>query len=215
MDKIAVLLGSNNETISFDEEGMIKVFFKQNKGWSIVQEVPLILGAEKGLSGIREKITQAANTIKDCNIIVGKKVYGIAYNVFETLQFNIWETEGEPHTFLDDIFKQEERYRKEEMKKEIKKEIIASEESLRGITYMNAIAEGHYEINLTQIQSENGTISSKQLLIPFLKKENFKKLDILCTHIPPWIENEIKKYQLQMEVVQLDVNNYTIRLLHM
>ena len=206
MNKIAVFIGNSNETIDFDTSGMIKVFLKKDNEWDCVQEIPLVLNESMALKVARENLIQASKLIKECKIIVGKKVYGISYNVFETMGYSIWEYEGQPQAFLDEILEQELEYMAQEANR---LKDIPEEKS-----YIKQISEGHYFIDMQEMQLVNKNISSKQILMPFLKQGEFKILEIICTHVPPWIECEIEKSQLVMKVEKLEFEKDRITLIN-
>ncbi|MDF2614322.1 MAG: Fe-only nitrogenase accessory protein AnfO [Clostridia bacterium] len=201
MSKVAVFIGSDHETIAFNESGTLCVFLKKENKWDIIQKIPLTLNESMGLSRVREALLQAVKAMNGCKIIVAKKVYGVSYTVFETMQFSIWEVEGQPQTFLDDISAQETSYKKQDQDKS------------KVNNFTQQMEEGHYVINLQEMQSVNPSISSKQAIIPFLKKGVFKRIDIICSHTPPWIECEVPKYCLKMKTEQISLESYQVTLL--
>lgn len=58
------------------------------------------------------------------------------------------------------------------------------------------IKEGRYVINLAEILQGNPALNSRQVLIPPLEEKTFKKLEIICDHIPRWFYNELKNQKL-------------------
>jgi Fe-only nitrogenase accessory protein AnfO len=205
MNKIAVLIGKNEETTTFDKEAVVEVFLKKGGEWEVIQKIEVVLEESMGIAEVRQEAVRIAKALGDCRLIVGKKVYGMAYNVFETMKFAIWEIEGRPETFLDEVVEQEEAYVRQKMDK--------ANEKLTEESYIKKLDEGHYLIDLLHIQSLDRSISSKQAIIPFLEKQLFERLDIVCTHIPPWIETQIEKYAVRMKIEGLDNGNYKVILL--
>ncbi|WP_069998311.1 Fe-only nitrogenase accessory protein AnfO [Cellulosilyticum sp. I15G10I2] len=203
MDKIAVLMGEGDETIAFSESGVIKVFLKKGGEWQIIQEIDLSINLCMSISSVRKKIIEIASVLDDCKIIVGRKVDGIAYNVFEAMAFSIWEFEGLPQNFLDYILEKE--YEIQETNKQ--------QSQLVKPPYIEQLDDGYYKIDLEQVQTISPGISSKQVIMPVLEKQVFRRLDIICTHIPPWLENQIQKYQLKMEAESLCSGGYSVKLL--
>lgn len=55
---------------------------------------------------------------------------------------------------------------------------------------------GVYYLNLQVALDAPGAPSSKEILIPFFEKGNFKKLEIDCSHIPRWFDTGLPKYHL-------------------
>jgi Fe-only nitrogenase accessory protein AnfO len=62
------------------------------------------------------------------------------------------------------------------------------------------ITEGHYSINLAEILQDNPALNSRQVLIPALEEKTFKKLEIICDHIPRWFNNELRNLKLTAEL---------------
>lgn len=58
------------------------------------------------------------------------------------------------------------------------------------------IKEGRYSINLAGILQDNPALNSRQVLIPALEERSFKKLEIICHHIPRWFYNELRNLKL-------------------
>lgn len=61
------------------------------------------------------------------------------------------------------------------------------------------IQEGRYLINLAEIMRDNPALNSRQVLIPALEDRSFKKLEIICDHIPRWFYNELRNLKLAAE----------------
>lgn len=202
MNKIGVLLGKDNETISFAEVGRINIFLKEEGRWQVVQETLFTIDGSMGLRKVREHMIEIAKSLGDCKIIIGKKVEGIAYNVFESFGFSIWEFEGPAQNFLDYVIEKED---------EIQKEQIQSPQSYKE-GYIEKLNEDYYQIDLEEAQLANRNLSSKQILIPVLQNYPFKRLDIICSHIPPWIEKQIDNYRLEMQTENLCGGNYKVTL---
>ena len=69
------------------------------------------------------------NQMDDCKIVIVNKAFGIPYSVFYAEDFSVWELEGNPLKFLDEIIIKE----KEEEEREDNEEEIAKK-----------LGEGHY-----------------------------------------------------------------------
>ena len=202
MNKIAVFLDSSGETTTFENTGHLKVFSKDKGSWSVIRDLILLPTNSVQIFEIRNKFSSIAKEISDCSVIVAKKLSGIAYNTLSSANIVVWECEGRPEYFLDDILEEEEEIKKE---KESKKGIGSIIEE-----HVKKIEDGYYLISLDDIQTSNEKISSKQVLIPFLENKNLKKIDISCSHIPPWIEQKIMNYGFSMKVEDLCTNQIKI-----
>lgn len=207
MQKIAVYLDGNGRSMSFDASGKLSVFSKENDKWEIISEIPLTINKEDSINELREQIISAADKMGECRVIVGKSVFGLAFNVFNSKGYSIWEFDGEPQSFLDYIDEREEQQKKEEAL------AAATRENEEGDNFIQfeEVSDGCYKANLIELQ-QKFKATSKKLLIPFLNNCRFKELQLICGHIPPWIEYELDKYKLQMRSEKNDCNEYLITL---
>ncbi len=55
-------------------------------------------------------------------------------------------------------------------------------------------------IDLEAVMNSDSGTTSKKVLLPFLQKENFKKLEVKCGHIPRWFEAELDPLKLKAAV---------------
>jgi hypothetical protein len=46
-------------------------------------------------------------------------------------------------------------------------------------------------------------MTSKQVLMPILQQGNFYSLEILCNHVPPWLEVELQDGRLVVRVEKI------------
>ena len=52
---------------------------------------------------------------------------------------------------------------------------------------------GHFTISIREIQGKRPEVSSKQVLQQFVQRGGFAELEIICDHVPPWIEVEAER----------------------
>lgn len=55
---------------------------------------------------------------------------------------------------------------------------------------------------IKDIQEKDLGITSKQALLPFLKKGGFKTLEATFNHLPPWLEQELVMHNLKQQVLE-------------
>jgi len=184
--EIAVYLGENGETASLNEKGKIVVYRKNLGEWKVTREKDLGLGQKLGLKELRQKMDELIEFLAECKIIVGASVVGVPYFALEKADFSVWEFEGRPAEFLDYILDKEEEA---QMQKE-------NQQETNIIPFPVETANGCYKISLKEIQQNNSGITSKQVLMPFLRKGKFYSLEVLCNHVPPWLEAELMSSNL-------------------
>lgn len=187
--EIAVHVGESGLTASLYEKGKITVYGKSMGRWSPLREKEFVLDRGLGMREMREKMKEIPDFLSACGIFVGLNVTGVPYFELEKSDVSIWEYEGRPGDFLDHILEQEEE---EQLRRDslVRPAVPVPEE----------ISGGRYRVSIKKIQEENTGITSKQALLPFIRKGGFYSLEILCSHAPPWLEAEIKSGALSGEI---------------
>jgi len=180
--EIAVFVGPNGETAPLQEAGEIRVYQHSCNIWEMCRIIPFSLQSAKGLPGMREYMKEVLNFLGECRTFVGLSIIGLPYFELEKAGFTIWEMAGFPSNILDSIL-EAEAAAKLNTSPEIK--IIIPKPEPKEVT------PGCYSISLKEIQNCNGMVTSKQILLPLLEKMAFKSLEIICSHIPPWLEIKI------------------------
>lgn len=193
LKKIAVYLGENGDCVSLQDKGRVVIYEKNQGQWEIIQEVQF--NWEKGggsLKEMRQKIEGMIKALGDCRIFVALSVSGVPYHALEKAGFQVWECEGRPLEFLDDILAQEEEA------------LLAAETKPEEIPVPLDLGNGFYTISLKEIQQKNSQFTSKQVLLPFLRQGQFYSLEIICSHLPKWLELELlgEKFTSQVEQIK-------------
>lgn len=181
-DDIAVFVGENGETASLHEKGKIVMYRKRQGKWKVIDEKDFFIGQGLGIKDLREKMREVVSFLGKCRVFVGLSVSGVPYYELEKHSFRIWEFEGKPLNFLDFVLEKEEEIK--EAKPDDCTETGKPPAPLE-------ILPGCYRISLKEIQEGNTGVTSKQVLIPFLRGGRFYSLEVLCNHVPPWLEAEL------------------------
>lgn len=193
--EIAVCINGNGVTSSLYEADAIVVIYQKAEGsWKAIREQKCSLDKHAGLVGLRRQMAEIIIFLDQCKIFVGCAVAGVPYFELEKMQCSIWEFEGErePLSFLDYVLKQEEEKDEEEQS-----------QGNNVIPLPIEREQGDYYISIKEIQENTGGVSSKQVLLPFLRQGKFYRLEVLCNHIPPWLEAELTGGNLVGEVEKI------------
>lgn len=175
---IAVFVGDEGETADIKQPGKVIIYQKQQGEWLKLREKQFALGEAQGAGELRVGIGEIINFLGDCKIITALSVTGLPYFELEKAGCCVWEITGNPRDFLDYVLaKQEETF-----------EIDAQE----GITapVPEDLGDGCFRLSIKEIQEADMGITSKQALQPILRQGNFSKLEVICRHVPPWLEVE-------------------------
>jgi len=174
---IAVFIGDNGSTASLDEQGKVVVYRRQQGKWQLVDSLPFQLDRASGMAGVRRQLADMIQWLGQCRVFVAQAVVGLLYKELEQHGFSIWEFGGRPADFLEYILVQEE---------------LASRGGEPVKSTVPAIVEtgpGCFQVSLKDIQQSGSGLTSKQVLQPLLAK-SYYQVEVLCSHIPPWLEAE-------------------------
>lgn len=183
--EIAVFVGENGVTAELQQPGKIIVYLKKQNQWQKLREQEFTLGQARGARELRAGIVEIVDFINDCKIFVGQSITGLPYFELEKAGCSVWEFAGEPLDFLDYVLEKEEEAVEDTDSKSIAMPIPED------------LGNGHYRISIKEIQEKDTGITSKQALQPILRQGNFDQLEIICSHIPPWLEADIMNGNLQ------------------
>ncbi len=178
--EIAVFQREDGKTASIYEHGKIVIYRRTTGNWTPLRERQLCIDKAQGLAELRRKVGEVITFLNECRIFVGLSVIGLPYYELEKAGFSVWEFDGKPEEFLEYILKKEEEA--SEQKPDVK-----SPEQLGPVE----TGDGCYKISLKQIQANNTGVTSKQVLLPFLRSCKFFNLEVVCSHVPPWLESEL------------------------
>ena len=193
--EIAVYVSANGNATSLSGSGIVKVYSKSSGAWMVNREKAIFLNIELGVKAVRLYMEEIIEVIKACKIFVAKVITGIPYFALEKVECSTWEFEGKPEEFLDYVLaKEEEKMHMDEISTSV------------AMPKPVLISEGEYSISIKEIQEKNTELTSKQVLQPVLKKAEFTTLQIICNHVPPWLELDLLKSKVQSVVSKVRDN---------
>ncbi len=187
--KIAVFTNNDGITENMGKEGHICFFEKKDDVWQIYKKEAFSPGT--GIVTLRKDYTELADMLDGCRIFVAKVISGLAFNVMDRKGIHLWEFEGRPEAFLDQVARGEKAY---------KKELEGMDESGL-VSYYVKKDEGKYAVDVHSLMKENGDLTSKKILKPFFKTKKFYELEAIFDHIPPWLYKELEGFGLTMDVL--------------
>lgn len=179
--EIAVFVDEKGKTASFVERGKIIVYQKKRGLWQVSREKDFALDNHLGMSGLRKSMAEALSFLDNCKVFVALSVVGLPYFELEKASCSVWEFDGLALDLLDYVLAKEEENHV----------IVENKGQTPAIPEPLEVSPGSYQISLKDIQRNNSGITSKQALLPFLRWGKFYSLEVLCDHIPPWLEAEL------------------------
>ncbi len=202
--EIAVFIDADGRAATLNEQGKIVVFTKWSQKWQRTREQDFTLAGDLDLRAMRQKMGEILTFLGDCKIFVGQLVTGLPYFELEKGQISVWEYEGLPADFLDHVWATEEAAK-------IK---LENQTELTSIPAPLDLGNGCYRISIQDIQNNNSGITSKQILLPFLSQGKFYQLEVLCSHLPPWLEMELGNNRFVGVVEKLASNQIKVVITH-
>lgn len=177
--EIALLVGQTGETTLIKEAKQIQVYQYSCRIWEMCRSMPFSVESTQGLPNMRQYMKTVLEFLGECRILAGLSITGLLFFELEKAGFTIWEIAGSPMYVLDNI-----------VEAEANTEVSCSNEINIVISRPEPreVSPGCYSISLKDIQNCNGMVTSKQILFPLLKYMNFRSLEIICAHVPPWLE---------------------------
>ena len=170
------------------------LYEKSNEKWLKIKSIPYeFLLDDYDLNSIKTYYANLLSELANCKIFVAKKLSGFLINFLDFNGFKIYEFAGAPIDFLDSILDSE--------KKEKEKKIFLQSQVIDMFAPQKVDKFGNYKLNLYKILQSNEKITSKQIIIPFFKKENVKNLEIICDHIPKWFDKSLLEMGFNYQVL--------------
>lgn len=201
--RITVVEDSNGKTCSIFEPGWIVTYSNESGDWAEAGRFENTVPNAAGMAGIRAALTGIVDGLKG-KVLVASELSGIAYSVFENAGFTSFTTQA-PAADVLDLVKAE----LEEMAKE--------KQANRPADIQTYLQKGPDRciLNLQQMLAENPQLTTKSVLLPYLREGNFSKLYIVFGHVPPWFDNELRTMGFAYETVDAPENKKTIRVTRM
>jgi Fe-only nitrogenase accessory protein AnfO len=197
--EIAALVGSDGRTVPLNEPGTLVVFRRDRRLWVRDREIAFALDPAKGLRGLRSSLGILTGFLGDCKTVVAKSANGALFFELEKARCSVWEIAGTPDEFLEQVWRDE-------------KEEHAAEPLPAGadIPAPLEIAPGRFYISIREIQGKRPEVSSKQVLQQFVQQGVFAELEIICDHLPPWIEVEAERRGYEIVSAKTAQNEVTV-----
>jgi Fe-only nitrogenase accessory protein AnfO len=200
--EIAVMTGADGYTVPLNELGTVVVFRRERGTWKTDRSLPFVLNEEDGLSGLRRKMAELIAFLGDCRAVVASSASGAAFFELEKARCPVWEISGRPDGFLDDVWGE----------LQVEETALAPPAQGAGVPAPREKAPGKYVISIKEIQGMRPEVSSKQVLRQFVRRGEFAELEILCDHVPPWIEMDAECLGLSLETERTRPDEVLVRL---
>jgi Fe-only nitrogenase accessory protein AnfO len=189
-------------TVPLNTPGTVIVFRREKGSWMKDREMAFMIDPTKGLREMRGRVAELLRFLDQCKIFVARSASGALFYELEKAKFNVWEIAGAPDTFLEQVWSEDEKDRNE-----------ASALTMSTIPVPLESTPGNFFISIKETQGKRPELSSKQVLQPFIRRGKFSTLEIVCDHVPPWIEMESSTVGFKIETERLGSNEVYLKLI--
>ncbi len=203
LKKIAVILNEAGKLTAFERGAVLTVFSKENNVWSVVNEIRYSLDLTSNISDIRNSIKAILLQLEDCKVIIGETITGLPYNILDRLGFEIYEAQSVSDSLLEEINNELETEAAHYTPLSSEVPTVPVETSEQGVFFLNLI----------MLQEKRPEISSKKALQPFFETCCFYRLDLICSHIPPWFDVTLPQKRLTYSVEELEKNQLKVSII--
>jgi Fe-only nitrogenase accessory protein AnfO len=204
--KIAVVENGDKKTSSIFEPGFITIYDEDDGKWTVLNRFENKVYNAKGIAAVRTAVTDTVKQLGDVKIVVASEILGVAFGTFQAAGFDIFLVENNVPDILDSVKKEILEVINERQKETPKFDIMQFLEP--------GVNKGDFSLNMEEILLKNPDLTSKKILIPYLKNGEFNRLDVICSHIPKWFYTELGILGFKYETVNDLPNRKTARILH-
>lgn len=201
IQEIAAILGPAGASIPLSEPGTVVVYRRVRGIWVKDREMAFSIEPASGLRDLRNKVEDLKAILSDCRVFVAKSASGALFFELEKARFSVWEIDGTPEEFLDSVWHDEKAGQME-----------ACLPPDAGIPAPAEISPGNFTVSIKDIQGKRPEVSSKQVLQEFVRRGRFETLEVLCDHLPPWIEVDAVRCGYAVATERAGKNEVRVRL---
>ena len=168
--------------------------------WRRLKIVPFTLSGCYELVDMRNRLRTIEQHLPQGAVIAGTSISGLAYSELNHMGFCLCELERFSPEILDALAA----------------EVEASAEPSAQVPAGPVAGDspGAYTINLLEVQAAHPEVSSKKALRPFLASTPFVELEIICSHMPPWLEGHMKDHNLTCSRSRTQDGHLRLRISH-
>ena len=183
--KIAVFIDEYSHILPFYSSGIVEIYSYDEEKWECIDQIPFDMSYQRDLADVQLKINMLTSEFEDCNLLIVENIKGLSLALLQEKVVGIWKFSG---LFLAELL--------DFVKKELEKALVKPEKIIISPVLIGNEEEAEYEIDLVSVLGGNSGLNSMDVLIPFMKETNFRKLQISCAHLPKWFDRVLEAFQL-------------------
>lgn len=194
---IAVLVNEKGDLTDIDECARIFIYQKTKEEWLKVRDLDTQIDPSDAQT-LRSSIRSLIDRI-DSKIVLSLKMSGIPYHMFDKYGFHIFESHKFTVSLLDGIIEEincDQQERK--FLTDLPKQPVSQND------------DGNYYLNLIELQKTFPEISSKAALQKFMNDAIFYELQLICNHLPPWMESVMAQKNMKYSIEKINEDSLKV-----
>ena len=195
--KIAVFIDEYSHILPFYSSGIVEIYSDDKSTWECINQIPFDMSYQRDLADVQLKISMLTSEFEDCNLLIAENIKGLPSALLQEKGIGVWKFSG---LFLPELL--------DFVKKELEKALVKPEKIIVRPVLIGNEEDAEYEIDLVLLLGENSGLNSMDILIPFMKETNFKKLQIRCSHLPKWFNKVLESFQLVSKTEEIEPDLY-------
>ena len=204
--KISVVESNDQKTSSIFEPGFIVTYEEDGGEWKVLNRFENKVCSAKSIAAVRMAVEDTIKQLDNVKIVVASEIPGIASGIFEAAGFEIFLVGKSGSDALDSVKKEMGEIIEKQQEKPSKFDIMKFLEP--------GTNKGDFCLNMEKILSKNPQLTSKKILLPYLKNGEFNRLDVICSHIPKWFTTNLRVLGFEYETVNSLPNEKTVKIVH-
>lgn len=233
--KIAVCVDSDGNMTGLYEGASLRLYEREHEAvWQLTRQVPMGISTEMDIAAVKCVLRGAVAELEGCKILLSTEVRGLLYSILqEEMGFTTWKSQGDLQDQLDQVAQNDPGWVKQladaaaEAKRLAeeapasccggggggrKKRPASCSDNATQLPQPECVAEGLYRFDLEDILSKHEHFNSQQLLIPFLENTQFQELEVLCGHVPRWLNKKLDELNLVAEFEELNGSRAALKI---
>lgn len=203
--QIAVVENNEKKTNSIFEPGFLAVYEHENKEWKELSRKENPVPSAEGIAAVRQSLSNVVESLPDVRILIASDLSGVAFSIFEGAGFEIFLMKSDAVSALTSV----------------RKTIMKDQEESKSANHVDisqlfehGTNKGDFVVNLQQAQLTYPQLSSKKILLDYVKRGEFNRLDVIVSHTPKWFDRELPLMGFKYETINILPDKKTLRVSH-
>jgi Fe-only nitrogenase accessory protein AnfO len=198
--KIAVCTTHAGDVTGLIGDVLITLYERADDGrWHRRASLPLHIAGDLPVVRLRERIHRIVGELDGCRVLLSASSRGVVCALLHDRGFHTWTSEGPLTDQLDYVARREAE------------EAARVPEPLPFPTPVGAPDEAAYRIDLAAALATPARPTSREVLVPFFQNVRFRRLEVLCDHVPKWFERELDQGGIEVRYEALNDPPHVVR----